>query len=240
MDIYNDDLQLDPDKAAAELRALPAVSNKDAKRESYVHLQTAALIDIADSLRTLAVEAAVSMADAGHFDHLDDGPDNDPESVAVIDAPAGTKVRMASGWEAVLTGESGVDQGAAWVGVRDRNDTPDAPSTRAWVEAIVEVIPPSPFGDERDADAVSQTIAELAASAVPLVGVATGDPEPVRELSQYEKAMIERGELVEEWEAPVPDPIDADFEGDDHSRAEAAVAALKAREKKATKKGKKS
>jgi hypothetical protein len=246
MNLYNDDLQLDHDKAAAEVRATPAISSAEARRERYAELQSAALVDIADSLRTLAVEAAISMARNGDL-----APDADhgfeaPESVAIIDAPAGTRITTASGDVGILTGESGVTEGAAWVGVlfTVQTDVDDVEEyeRRVWATDVMTI---DPSGEEP----TGLTIADLAAAPVPLVGVATEDEAP--ELLD-ERGTDEDGEpavggydlddLADDALARAAEAIDADFEvpptDDDHSRAEAAVAALKAREKKAKKGGK--
>lgn len=224
MNIYDEDLKFDPDKAAAELRATPAVSNKDAKRETVAIIQTAALIDIADSLRTLAIEAAIAMAKRGDLGGLDpiegEVEFGEVNSLAIIDAPEGTRVTLRdNGYGSpvgTLDGQSGIDQGTAWVGVVFQDGDSAA---RVWAHDIVAVAYP-------DGEPV-----ELTGSVTYPDGTTSSTArEYVEPEVEAPVADAEPAELEDHL-----DDIDADFEGDEHGRAEAAVKALKARERAAKK-----
>lgn len=252
--LHNEDGYLDMDRVTTELRGLPQQSNKETRREGYAAIQAAALVDIAESLRTLALESNFAMQRAGVLTlDLKAEPDVEDESEgeridAIVNAPEGTRVRGLGRDDSVLpvlgtltaTHERGIDQGEPWVTVIWDDDAAEDGGRRVFASQL----------------AIADTLADIRDSTVPLVGVATEseasalrtdedeDGEPAtggyelddapREQSQYEKAMIERGEHV--------DDLDADFDGDRHPAAEDALAALKAREaarKRQAKKGKK-
>lgn len=217
--------EFDPDAAAAELAALSGLTNLPARDAGMRLIATAALVDIADSLRTLAVKAAVELGAAGHLDALDiatEGPGDEP--VDLTRADVGTRVKLIRGAEAHpaypfgrLTGEHGVDQGTPWVGVQWENE-----DGQIDPEAVSRIF-------ATDLMAAPFTIEELADSPVPLVGVATEEEAPAL-----------RADDDGDGEPAVggyDDDIDADFDGDRHTAAADAVAALKARRK--TAKGKK-
>jgi hypothetical protein len=212
MNIYDEDLHFDPDKAMAEVRAASGVINRDALRNQLAIVQTAALVDIADSLRTLAVESAIAMGKAGAFEGLDDEP-TAPDSLAILNVEAGQIVTTFAGVEGALTGESGVSEGQAWVEALVEHDGHDH-ERRIWVSQIVSIRNPEPAEDyagsegngelETLTEALTEDVAEYRASAEELV-----------------------------------DDIDADFDGDSHTAATTAVEALKAKRKAAKKGGKK-
>lgn len=77
MNIYDQDLKLDHDKAAAEVRAQAGVNPTVAAHTLRI-IQTAALLDIGDSLRTLAIEAAISMSRNGDLDTFPDTAEDTP------------------------------------------------------------------------------------------------------------------------------------------------------------------
>lgn len=210
MNLYDNDLKFDPDKAGAELRGVVGMNNDATARRELATIQTAALIDIADSLRTLAIESALAMGKAGVFDALDTtyetaGDGSAPiDSVAILNAEEGTRVRLPNGSGPIgkLTGNTGVSEGAAWAEVEV--DLGDTNMTRRYWASDLDIVPTidlnaSPF---RSPD--------------PHV-----DDEPIGEPPVAADA----------------DDLDADFDGDNHSAASDAVAALKAR-RKAAKKGK--
>jgi hypothetical protein len=205
MDIHNEDGGLDFEKAVRELKSANGMNNPEQGRRNVVAIQTAALIDIADSLRTLALEAGLAMAHRGDLNlgthELDEGIQEDRtsiESFAVLGAPKGARVTIDQGdriTAGTLTGEVGVDQGAAWAEVIiDGADV----AARVWADRITSVTAPTPSGESMPSD----------------------DREP----PSFEPPAVSEA-----------DDLDADFDGDEHPEADDALAALKAREKAARK-----
>lgn len=233
--IHNDDGDLDIETAQAVIADIGNRTNEAIAKRDLAKIQAAALVDIAGSLRTLALESAFAMSAAGFAlggtDKPDDEPAPDDNRDELKHAEPGTRVRAlvvdAAGAVpyGTLTDEGGIDQDEAWRGVKWDDEER---ITRVFVRAIE----PAPV-----------TIDELADSGVPLAGVATeaeaaalrtdGDEDGEEAAGGYE--LDEPANTVAE-----PDDLDDDFEGDEHPAADDAVAALKAREaaRKKSKKGK--
>ena len=257
MGIYNTEGDLDLVEAAAELNAQTTVTNRPAAEFVLGKIEAAALLDIAGSLRTLALEASFRMQSAGYIEvdlsaeedvEFDELPDVRPE-----DAPAGSRVRLRGGTGepddfGTLTGESGVSEGEAWVRVKWDGDT--GPH-KTWVRdlevmnlpgAIVELADGTVLGD----GITPPTLTDIRESDTPLVGVATEAESPAlrTDADEDDDEAVSGYELDEPANTTAdPDDLDDDFDGDEHPAALDALAALKAREKAAkaakAKKGKK-
>lgn len=202
--------------AAAELRAAGSITSESARRAAIAEIQTAALLDIALSLRVVAAEARAAMpspftetaepepADDRDRDFLIEG---DLVAVDGLDDPA----------EVFGFGQS---EGAIYAKIR----LVDGTETRAWLDALTRLV-----GDERD-DAAMQEAAEKSVVAVNA------------ELARLNAAADAEGEIEP---ADLVDDIDADFDGGQHPAAATALDMLKANEaerkaaKKAGKKGSK-
>ena len=244
MNIHTDDGRLDYDRTRVELLAVPAISNEKIQRQSVQLITAAILLDVAESLRTLRGPAFETLADMEPEEDADDGFDlAEWHAAAIKSAPAGARVEYVKGVRTgdrifgTLTGERGITEGAGWVGVLlDGEAGKEAGVQRAWVDELAIV----PEAEGLFADR-TPTIAELAASPVPLVGVATEAETPALLTDEDDDGEPAVGGYdTDEPANPVsePDDLDDDFDGDRHVEAADAVAALKARRKAA--KGKKS
>lgn len=234
--------------ATSELRAAGSITSESAKRAAIAEIQTAALLDIAYSLRVVAAEARAAMPDPfadsdveatpeggepGSDDFLTEG---DLVAVDGIDDPA----------EVV---DFGTSEGTFYAHVR----FPDGAVTKVWLENLTRLV-----GDDRD-DESMQRAAERSIEIVSAERVAemAGEPAlrgdlegsvPTADLIDGEPPIVVSVEADAE---DLVDDIDADFEGDEHPAAASALDVLKANEaarkaakkkaeKSATKKGKKS
>lgn len=243
MGIYNTDDELDLVEAAAEIATARGRSNRADSEFALKRISAAALLDIAGSLRTLAHESALAIGGAFELDTPEpaDEPGETLPDVRPEDAPAASRVR----WEAAgaasslgtLTGETGIDQGDAWVTVKWDDAPLGETAYRVWAADLEVVRRPEPK---------PPTLAEIRESDAPLVGVATEAESPALRTDADEDADEAVGgyELDEPANTVAdPDDLDGDFDGDEHPAAVDALAALKAREKAAraakAKKGKK-
>lgn len=121
--------ELDLDAATLELEQSSKLTNTNLKAEAVARLSAAALLDIAGSLRVLALESSLAVQTAGYLlDQPDDEEGDEVGTVAtslpdIVDAPMGTRVQLktpdAKGRYRVgtLDGVDGIDQGEPWVGV---------------------------------------------------------------------------------------------------------------------------
>lgn len=167
MNLYDSNGELDLDAATLELAGNGQVSNEGLRRESVARLSAAALLDIAGSLRVLALESALAMGQSSGYadptvpdDEVGDEVGTVAMRVDVVDAESGTPVRLkvpdSKGRQrtGILDGRDGLDSGEPWVGVY-WDDAPDDAAkvfaanleafdgdvenlTRAQIDAILE------------------------------------------------------------------------------------------------------
>lgn len=220
MGIYNTDGDLDLVEAATEVNAQTERTNRNAAEFTLARIETAALLDIAGSLRVLAHEASLKIGELDLFDETT-LPDIRPE-----DAPAGSRVRIRNtDIEGTLNGSTGIDQGTGWVMVGWDDDHADSDAAKVWAEELEVVSLPG------TADA--PTLAEVRESETPLVGVATEAEAPALRTDEDEDGEEAVGGYELANTVADPDDLDDDFDGDEHPAAADALAALKAREKAA-------
>lgn len=216
MDIYQEG-ELDIAKATAELQTVPGMHNEGNRKTTLAILQTAALIDIAASLRVVAEDAALGLLGGG--DTLVDEPEEEPMTDETRDffvvgdhvIPADPELVDPGTLEGTITA-LGMSEGAA-VATVDWNDDAGTRS-KIWTSALIRV----PLRSE---------VPEPGEIPGPSAGWEDLKPGPIEEIS------IEKEDVV--------DDIDSDFDGDAHSEAAAALEVLKANEaeRKAKKKGSK-
>lgn len=229
MRIYNNGT-LDLDAATLELDNSSKLTNANQKAEAVARLSAAALLDIAGSLRMLAVESSLAVQTAGYLlDQPDDEEGDEVGTVAmslpdIVDALPGTRVQLkapdAKGRHrtGTLTGVDGIDQGEPWVGV-EWDDKPGADAAKVYaanLEHYTGEATDEPEGD-RHVEALLDAIADKDGDAVEAL-LADGGPDvpPISDAPE-----------------PQGDDFDDDFEAPD------ALALLEARQAKAAKKGKK-
>lgn len=257
---YNTEGDLDLVATTDELRKSGSITDAKLYDKTVRTIQTAALLDIAGSLRVLAHESALAIGGAFDLDTPEpaDEPGETLPDVRPEDAPAGSRVRYISAPDLLgtLTGENGVSEGAAWVAVDwDRHD--GDVTSRGWVHGLEVVSLPGavvelPDGTVLGDGVTPPTLAEIRESEVPLVGVATEAEAPALRTDADEDGdeavggyelddEVRQNSVDAEVEAHPylantvadPDDLDDDFDGDAHPAAVDALAALKAREKAA-------
>lgn len=158
---------LDIAAAVDELRKAEAITDRNTRRDTLAILQTAAMLDIASSLRVLADESRLAMGEAvapepEPDDELDDDALGVGDLVAVdgLDDPA----------EIIAFGET---EGSAYAVIR----LVDGTETRAWLDVLTRL-----RGDERDDDAMqeaseAETPEDVAAKLAELNRDADGEPD---------------------------------------------------------------
>lgn len=231
MNIYEDGGDaIDIDRAAAEVRATGLIQNDGVRRYRLAEIQTAALVDIAGSLRVLASEAAAAMLPAAsveYFEGGEDGDDTEPDGPRdfLLVGDLVHLVGQTEPGEIVALGFDGEGAGTATVNFGDGDVRGPL-----YVTSLVRMV-----GDEgRDLELLDAMIE-------------AGD-DPAGEISDEEEAADP--DLVDLDAEPGPedlvDDIDADFGNEPHPEAESAVdvlraneAARKAAKKAAAKKGSK-
>jgi hypothetical protein len=123
--IYTEGGELDLVAATEQLANVRDLGNAQAAERFIDEVTTAALLDIAGSLRVLARKAEIDTVDA-HPEYFDDSDEYEiyDRSAALHAAPAGTRVRLVTGNDpdegprtGILSGASGVDQDLDWYGV---------------------------------------------------------------------------------------------------------------------------
>lgn len=215
MNIYEGeevDAIVDLRAAAAELKASPGITNDGVRRRVVAEIQTAALLDIALSLRVVAAEARAAMPSP----LVETAPEIPAERDFFI---VGDLVAVNGHDEpAEITG-FGQSEGALYADVLFANGA----ESRAWLDTLTRLV-----GDERDDDAMQEATERIAGA--------------VAEASAFTSDEIESGIAPVELEpADLVDDIDNDFDGDHHPAAASALDVLKANEaaRKAAKKGSK-
>jgi len=221
MNIYEPegvDAIVDLRKAAAELRGVSSVTSDVVRRQIIAEISTAALLDIALSLRVVAAEARAAMPSPFMDAEPEAAPtedDRDRDFLIVGDLVAADG--MDEPGEVRGFGQS---EGAMYADVIFAGGA----ESRVWLSNLTRLV-----GDERDDDAMQ----EAAESSIEIVNA-----ERVAEMAGI---TAEPEEHVEP--ADLVDDIDGDFEGDTHTAAATALDVLKASEaarKGGKKKGKKS
>lgn len=203
--------------AERELRAVGSITSESARKAAVAELNTAALLDIALSLRIVAAEARAAMpppftetTEPGHADDRDRDFLIEGDLVAVdgLDDPA----------EVVGFGQS---EGTVYANIK----LIDGTEARAWLDTLTRLV-----GDERDDDAM-QEAAEASVAELRALNAAADAEGELDETPDVDDAR-EAHELASE--------IDDDFDGDTHNAAANALDVLKANEaarKAAKKKG---
>jgi hypothetical protein len=241
MNIYDENGELDIDAARRENDATAAIHGLDVRRTRYAELQIAALLDIAGSLRVVALEAGIALG----IDEPTptDEPEPDPEAfygffvvgdlVTVVgDTTPGEIVRL------------GFDQGEPFADV----DFAESKGVRYYTRNLERLVGDRPQNPEAGLGlvgtiGVEDALDALRESDVPLVGVATEAETPAlltdededgeEAVGGYEldedKAAYERGDEAH-FRDDLVDDIDADFDGAEHPNADDALAKLKANE----------
>lgn len=215
MNIYETDasgaLGVDLHRAATELRSVGAMS-EGLRRAAVAEIQTAALLDIAGSLRVLAAEAAAAMPDDNGVERPDEIDDPKPEERDFL--IVGDLV-LADGYdEPGEVTRLGVSEGATWAEITLASG---AIIGRVWAENLTRLV-----GDE--AVAIVERNGETIGDGVTIATL------PVTEADEAEAAAIVAADHVDE--------IDDDFDGDEHGEAKSALDVLRANEaeRKAAKK----
>lgn len=252
MNIYDEDAEtgektLNPDRARMELRNTSGSSLAETVvRRGQNEIQIATLLDIAESLRILAFEAASSMngTTTNYFGSAESGADDDtdPDEAGRDFLVIGDLVHaIGSDIIAEVVG-LGVDQDEVYALVEYEGVT-----AKEWKRNLVRL-----RGDERpgpdpkaevdlDEHAAAGWV-EIVESETPLQGVAT----PAEAVTLRTDADEDGEEAVGGYELAegMTDELDDDFAGDDHSDTESAIERLRklekpAKKKTAAKKGKK-
>lgn len=220
MNIYEaegTDAIVDLRAAAAELKGSASVTNDTTRRQIVAEIQTAALLDIALSLRVVAAEARAAMPVAfATAELVSDEPPAERDFLIV-----GDLVAVEGYDDPAEVVKLGVSEGAVWAEVVFASGA----DARVWASIVTRLV-----GDERDDDAMQ----EAAEASVAAVGEMTLDREG-------EILAGADDEPEDDIEIPVDD-IDDDFDGDHHTAAATALDTLKANEaerKAAKKSGKK-
>ena len=228
MNIYEPegtDAIVDLRAAAAELKAVGSITSESARRHAVAEINTAALLDIALSLRVVAAEARAAMP-SPFTETIDDaGAEPEADRDFFIEGDLVVADGMDEPGEIRSFGQS---EGAFYADVLFAGGA----ESRVWLSNLTRLV-----GDERDDDAMQEaaerSIEAVAAESEREVGP---DGEPVGD-PEREDDEPERTDLV--------DDIDADFDGDRPPAAATALDVLKANEaerkaaKKAGKKGSK-
>lgn len=221
MNIYESegtDAIVDLRAAAAELKGSASVTNDTVRRQIVAEIQTAALLDIALSLRVVAAEARAAMPEFA-TEATDEGPAEDDRDFLIV----GDLV-VADGMDE--PGEVrgfGSSEGAMYADVLFAGGA----ESRVWISNLTRLV-----GDERDDDAMQ----EAAEASIAAVGEMTLDREGeiLAGADDEPEDDIEPGDVV--------DDIDDDFDGDTHTAAATALDTLRENEaarKAAKKSGKK-
>ncbi len=226
MNIYDDEGELDLDKARAEAGKIEGARNETTARARAHELTIGALLDIAGSLRILAAESAIAMSE-----------DREPTRWGIDDFDDDTTpARAATLAEHVSFGRSPLD----WLDVGDLVHRADDDTAVAEV-VKVGITEDEPFADlstdpEEEGYAVrlfQRDLVLLRGDEAPHVSTDAEDAEMIDADDAPE--LFEGGEAIAEGLA---DEIDDDFEGDNHTATDDAIAVLKANEaaRKAAKK----
>lgn len=250
MNIYQEDGTVDLDLAREELRATRLISNEKAQRARLAEINAAALLDIAASLRPMAAEVISSMAigdeRAHRYDDVEPVADDDHRDFFVV----GDLVHIIDTERVGTIVELGFDDAEMVARVAFEGGSATMTYFARQLERLVGDERPHVSTPEEDAamidaddlpelfaDSATDGLAEQAVIAEE-DGVYYQGTEIVEHAPDIDDAPVEPEDLV--------DDIDADFDGDAHTEAEAAIERLKANEAKrkaakkaATKKGKK-
>ena len=214
MGIYDESGDIDFDAAARDLEASARIQNDGIRRDTVARIQTAALLDIAVSLRVLAAEAGAAMG------LPEPAPEIEPvEEIERDFLVVGDLVHLIGSTDPGEVVRVGSDNGDPWADV----DFATAKGVRYYWRNLERLI--------GDADSAEPFNPEVAAT---LNAEADGEPD-LDDAHGFEDYEAPAEELV--------DDIDADFDGDAHAAAEAALERLRENEakrkaeKKTTKKG---
>lgn len=142
---------LDIAAAVEELRKAEAITDRNTRRDTLAILQTAAMLDIASSLRVLADESRAAMGEAVA---TDPGPEEDADRDFFVEGDLVAVNGLDDPAEVIGFGET---EGTIYAKIRLVNGT----ETRAWLDMLTRL-----RGDERDDDAMqeaseAETLAEL-------------------------------------------------------------------------------
>ena len=228
MNIYEPegtDAIVDLRAAAAELKAVGSITSESARRHAVAGINTAALLDIALSLRVVAAEARAAMP-SPFTETIDDaGAEPEADRDFFIEGDLVVADGMDEPGEIRSFGQS---EGEYYADVLFAGGA----ESRVWLSNLTRLV-----GDERDDDAMQEAAERsIEAIAVESEREVGPDGEPVGD-PEREDDEPERTDLV--------DDIDADFDGDRPPAAATALDVLKANEaerkaaKKAGKKGSK-
>lgn len=218
MNIYEPegtDAIVDLRAAAAELKAVGSITSESARRHAVAEINTAALLDIALSLRVVAAEARAAMPSPFTETTEDAGPESDADRDFLIEGDLVIADGMDEPGEVRGFGQS---EGAMYADVIFAGGA----ESRVWLSNLTRLV-----GDERDDDAMQ----DAAERSIEAIAAETGS----------EPADPESGTPDPE-PADLVDDIDDDFDGDTHTAAATALDVLKENEaarKAAKKSGKK-
>ena len=225
MNIYEPegtDAIVDLRAAAAELKAVGSITSESARRHAVAEINTAALLDIALSLRVVAAEARAAMP-SPFTETIDDaGAEPEADRDFFIEGDLVVADGMDEPGEIRSFGQS---EGAFYADVLFAGGA----ESRVWLSNLTRLV----GDDDAMQEAAERSIEAIAAESEREVGP---DGEPVGD-PEREDDEPERTDLV--------DDIDADFDGDRPPAAATALDVLKANEaerkaaKKAGKKGSK-
>lgn len=240
MDIYDDEGDLDFGKARQSLEATPAINAADVRRARYAELQIAATLDIAASLRVLALEALLAMP-GGEEPDVDTEPVTEETRDFLVEGDLVTVVGDTAPGEVV---KLGWDQGEIFADVafaEGRRERFYVRNLERLVGDRARLNPEAGLGlvGSVSVETVAESLRDLAESDVPLVGVATEAETPalLTDADEDGEEAVGGYELDE-----ATDDIDADFDASVSPAAEDALERLKANEaarKSAKKKGSK-
>lgn len=167
MDIYEDegvDALVDLRAAARELKVASLVSNEGSRRALIAEIQTAALLDIAYSLRAVAMEAIMAMPNP--LVEYVDGPDEPNDGTS--DAAAAARDFLVEGDLVTIENKDlvfevlgfGYTEGSPYARIREVGD--DVTESRVWLENLTRVPTPSEetLAEKTPDETVDETVVE--------------------------------------------------------------------------------
>lgn len=209
MNIYEDEGStgiVDLRAAAHELKLSAGVTNDATRRALVAEIQTAAMLDIAASLRILADESRFAMGATFRGELIGSDDEAESEELPRDFLVVGDLVAVSGYDDPAEVRGLGFSEGALWADVLFATGA----DARVWASGVTRLV-----GDEADDEsmkaAVEETIAEIAA----LNAEADGEPD-LSETREGIEALV--------------DDIDDDFDGDRHPEAATALDVLKANE----------